>query len=124
MFPSGGPGVGLVLLRVSLAAALVLGVSGTASGGYAWSSAALASLLVAGALTPVVAVLGGLLGAAHLVLPGVGLLQTGIPMAHAAIHLAHAAALALLGPGAYSVDALRFGRRRVSAPHSRPDDLR
>jgi len=111
MFPAGAPGVGLVLLRVSLAAALVMDVSlGTTPAAYAWTASALASFLVAGVLTPVVAVLGGLLGAAHLVLR--------VGPCPAGILLAQAAALALIGPGAYSVDALRFGRRRV-APQSR-----
>ena len=103
---------------MSLAAALVIDISGpTSTAAYAWSASAVASFLFAGLLTPVVAVLGGLLGASRLVLSKVGPLQAGIL-------LAHAASLALLGPGAYSLDALRFGRRRVSPPPSRQDDLR
>ena len=108
MFPAGAPGVGLALLRVSLAATLFIDLSATTAT-YAWQASALASFLFAGLLTPIVAALSGLLGATHLILTRAGYL-------HAGIYLAQAAAVALLGPGAYSVDARRFGRRRMRPP--------
>lgn len=63
-----------------------------------------AAILVAGVLTPVFAVLAAALTIADLI--------TGIANVPIAILVSlNAIALMLLGPGAYSVDARRFGRR-------------
>jgi uncharacterized membrane protein YphA (DoxX/SURF4 family) len=115
MFPPGGPGIGLLLLRISVAATFVLIVAnqtGFSSIHPLFLGALLVSLcLTIGALTPylsfVVCVyaLVNLFGA-----------SSGLDELLLASLLLNAAALALLGPGAYSIDARLFGRRVVVVP--------
>ena len=90
----------------------------------AWSLAVLAfaggSFLLAGLMTPLVAVLvaAGGIGAAvsWLPLPGEALVA-GYPAIINLIVLS--IAIALLGPGAFSLDARMFGRREITIPASR-----
>ena len=89
-FPDGRPGAGLVILRITVAAVLVM-ETGSATALF------VAAPLAAGFMTPAAAVVAA---ATALVLQSPSL---------AAI----AVALALLGPGAYSVDARLFGRREI-----------
>lgn len=71
------------------------------------------ALLIGGMLTPLAAVLGGLI-AGVLGLGGGG----GLVLAYAwGVSLA----LALLGPGAFSLDARRYGRREVVVPRRRSE---
>ena len=113
MFPTGLPGLALLLLRASVAIALL-------AQGYAhrqslpdWAEAAaiLVSLVLsAGYLTPIVALIG-------LVIHGFIWWALGPASAVAVtLILLDAVALALLGPGAYSIDSYRFGRRVVVLP--------
>ncbi len=125
-FPNGSTGAGLLLLR--LGAAIWAAASGVsrllhpqsnspepAVTGMAISLAAAA--LAAGFLTPAAALLAatwGVLAAAlrlnadnsHFISQVASSLQVVLP----------ACAIALLGPGAYSVDALLFGRRQIVIP--------
>ena len=113
MFPLGLPGLALVLLRASVATALLLedyahrqGVSGWVHGG----AILLAAALCAGYLTPIAAALA-------LLFHGLICSRLGVGTAGGEFVVAlDALALALLGPGAYSVDSYRFGRVRV-VPH-------
>jgi len=108
MFPQGGPGVALLLLRISVVAFLIiLALSYNGSfhrlvlGGVLLISA---SLLI-GFLTPFLCVIGAVLVIANMIIN---------PQASSVIcviAIANAVALALLGPGAYSLDAKLFGRR-------------
>ncbi|MBB6093981.1 putative membrane protein YphA (DoxX/SURF4 family) [Povalibacter uvarum] len=113
MFPPGLPGLALLLLRASVAAALLLESHGhrQALPGWIHAAAVLISLAVfAGYLTPIVA-------AAALAYHAAIWFAFDIDSVAVAITFSlDALALALLGPGAYSVDARRFGRRLVVLP--------
>jgi len=121
MFPPGGPGIGLLLLRISVAATFVLILANRADLSTIHLIFVIATLialaLTIGFLTPylsfVVCVyaLVNLFGASsHL-----------DELLLASLMLS-AAALALLGPGAYSIDARLFGRRVVVVPPQRDTD--
>jgi uncharacterized membrane protein YphA (DoxX/SURF4 family) len=115
-FPGRAPGAGLLILRTSAG-----GV--TALHGALW----LTQSADPGALAWVVgllATLGGLMLAAGLLTPGAALavgasmvspvLQAEVMVA--ALVVVNAVALALIGPGAYSIDAYLFGRREIIIP--------
>ena len=75
-----------------------------------WSAVGLtllALLMVAGALTPLTCAVSALVEAAYL------LHSTGMNQICVVFALSVTVALGLLGPGAFSVDAKRFGRRRI-----------
>jgi hypothetical protein len=110
MFPAGTPGLALVLLRLSVALTLLFACHNTPQARGVWSDAAAAVLSVplgAGFLTPLAAVSALLVHTLLWTKVGVGALSPVV------ITLFDALALAMLGPGAYSVDAYRFGRRVV-----------
>jgi len=121
MFPQGGPGAALLLLRASVVVTFAI----SSASHFDVSSAVpvvvgilLVSLSVAlGFLTPVGSALAGAVALAE------------VMAGHHArsvvscIPVLDAAALALLGPGAYSVDAWMFGRRvTVLPPRKGRDD--
>ena len=118
LFPPGWPGIGLLALRISVAAGCLLAYIQCETRA-AWVLPTLipmSACLCAGALTPLAAVLAvalELTAAANLRVNGAGLVV---------ITIIDAAALALLGPGAYSLDALRFGRRVIFAESWRYGD--
>ena len=113
IFPSGWPGLGLLFLRSSVALAVLAEGYGHRPGLPDWVLGAVilfAISLFAGYLTPIVAAIGLLL---H------GLIWFRFGSASAAnilIVCLDVIALAFLGPGGYSVDAFRFGRRVVVLP--------
>jgi hypothetical protein len=113
MFPPGWPGLALLLLRGSVATASLLEGYSHRQGSSCWmlgAVALLAACLCAGFLTPIVAILT--LSVHVLVWSSLSVHGAGMT----AIALLDALALALLGPGAYSIDAYRFGRRVVVLP--------
>jgi hypothetical protein len=117
MFPVGGPGLGLLLMRFSLVASIIyirdaiIALMPHPVG--AASLVAISLCLAAGLLTPVMAGLGMLCG-------GIALYHESIfsPWCMAPPTL-DAIAIFLLGPGAYSVDAALYGRRVLVTPPRR-----
>jgi len=117
-FPNGLPGKGLLLLRLTLAAGLfaeavrvfrdpdmpltLLAVADIPSG----------ILLLIGLGTPVVAILTS-------VLQVVMLLWTRGPLEIHLLRISIGLCLAALGPGAWSIDARLFGRRRIEIKNIR-----
>ena len=113
-FPSGGPGVALVLFRACVAAMFALDAWArlpVAASAWCAAAGALAALLLLGLATPLACLL-------CLASEAVFALQAAAPMTLVA--LVEAAALALLGPGAYSIDGVMFGRRLLVWPPARP----
>jgi uncharacterized membrane protein YphA (DoxX/SURF4 family) len=129
-FPGGWPGIGLLLLRLALGVTLI--IQGSAYllelrdlklGTWAVCLLALGSgiSLLMGFLTPVAsawAVLGGM-GITFLWLPVPSWhFFNGNPLSLDVIIMALAAIF--LGPGAFSLDARLFGRRKIIIPRSSP----
>ena len=107
MFPEGGPGVALLLLRVSVVAFLVI-IAAHCDGlyhGLVLAAVLLISIfLLIGFLTPFFCVMAAAIVIGNLIIN----FQAGSVVC--VIALANAVALGLLGPGAYSLDAKLFGR--------------
>jgi hypothetical protein len=113
MFPPGLPGLALVLMRASVAGAVLLDIythKATLPGWAMGAACMLSAILCAGYLTPVASV-------AALIFHAILWLSVGAEStAVATITSFDALALALLGPGGYSIDSFRFGRRVVLLP--------
>lgn len=117
MFPAGAPGIALLLLRLSVAAMLFIDAAGRvlwpASLWVAVVSAVAAVAVAVGFFTPILALVCGalkvyaLIGTAHGIAPLI------------VLALLLSFAVAMLGPGAYSLDAKMFGRRVVLLPPQR-----
>ena len=121
MFPQGGPGVGLLLLRIAAAGMFLLTLThwlNLSSNALLWfivSTIGLISLgLVLGFLTPILAIIACLGAIANLVFA-----DQPIDVIYI-IRTLTWAALFFLGPGAYSIDAKLFGLR-VTVVHPRKD---
>jgi uncharacterized membrane protein YphA (DoxX/SURF4 family) len=124
-FPGNWPGVGLLLLRVVVGGAastqgVVYLTQATEPTALTWIAGVLAVVsgvaLVTGFLTPASGVVAGLTTlfiVATWTAPGASVL---IDRLATCILIADAAALALLGPGALSLDARLFGRREIILP--------
>jgi len=123
-FPDGWPGSGLLLLRI------VVGVTAAVQGGahlVAVANPTLGTCVIAGfAIASGAAVLVGFLTPFTGVALSVSIPLFWLPFPAAGLFLdkiaalmimADAIAIALLGPGALSVDALLFGRREILIPH-------
>ena len=115
MFPVGRPGIALLLLRVALGAMLLVGVPGRlANPDLPWVLLPLGAVVIAlcvGLCTPVACLLCVAFEAAAWP-------RGGAPVEEASHTCAIliGVALAMLGPGGYSLDARLFGRRQVIFP--------
>lgn len=121
MFPPRAPGVGLFLLRVSVAATLLiieLDRTSESPVNLLLAGALLISILLfIGFLTPYLSFI--VCAYAFVSLFVVGFRPGALPLVSLILT---SAALALLGPGAYSVDARLFGRRVLVVPSRRDSD--
>jgi putative oxidoreductase len=114
-FPDGWPGTGLALLRaVTAISSVQLGTAGLLTAPPALATMQLvvsgaAALLLVGLWTPVC---GVLMAVAELCLAFSHPTDLWIHILLGALGFA----LAMLGPGAWSVDARLFGRRRIQIP--------
>ncbi len=132
-FPHGSPGIGLLLLRVGAAAVLIAHAAAclihrSATTWGTWAVGVMAvftgALLLVGLMTPLAGVLGAL-GSAGVALswfPSPTPITSGAGVAGLLLGVV-TMAIALLGPGAISVDAASFGRREITIP-PRPDAAR
>ena len=121
MFPRGAPGFALLLLRISVAAIFLISVAkrfGVSSSPFIFAISLLISIcLTIGILTPYLSVLACAIAIANLLIR-----PTSIDIVHI-FPIIDAAVVAILGPGAYSVDARLFGLR-VSVVPPRKDSNR
>ena len=113
MFPDGWPGAGLLILRVAVAVHLILGgrpeLQGVPYSGrdaVQFVAIGVAILLLAGLWTPVAGALEAIIEI--WIISG----QRDDPSIHYLL-AALAVSLVMLGPGAWSVDARLFGRKRI-----------
>jgi uncharacterized membrane protein YphA (DoxX/SURF4 family) len=114
MFPTGLPGIGLIAVRVTVGAMLLVHGSPYAappSMVCAISSSMAAVGLVIGILTPYAAAFAGCLEFWRLCM------RDNVDLFHLIAAIVLSLALGVLGPGAYSVDNRIFGRRLINLPH-------
>ena len=111
MFPTGRPGVALLMMRVALAIMLMDSVARPilhlGSTWFLFAPGAVAVALGLGFITPIASVLCVLLEAT------IWMTAAGAIEALHVCAMLVGMALAMLGPGAYSLDARLFGRRQV-----------
>jgi len=113
MFPRGGPAGGLLLLRLVAAIPLLIGGSSGSLGMphgvifVRYIAIGVGGLLLAGIWTPVAAVLQAIIELWMVFAPG------DAPVLHLLL-AALGVSLLTLGPGAWSVDARLFGRKRIN----------
>ena len=117
MFPQGGPGFGLVLLRIAAAGMFVLNVThrfNFPADALYWLVVSLIGLislgLLLGFLTPILAIITCIAA-----LPNLFFAQQPIDVVYI-IRILTSAALFFLGPGAYSIDAKLFGLQVTIVP--------
>ena len=130
MFPGGLPGLGLLLLRITVGSILLaqgIGRLADANGASlrAWGLAVVAipsgGALLVGFLTPAACTLAALSVLVALATSVSGIKACFLPQGGLTLALLGiiAAALMMLGPGAFSLDARLFGRREIVVPQRR-----
>lgn len=120
MFPAGRPGIGLLFLRMSACVTLFADAGSfggtTIRSGGAIALFALVVSLGIGFATPLSAAVCCCIELA------IAYGAAGPQILHSAMALLAFAALALIGPGAYSLDAKLFGRRLIVSSKSGASD--
>jgi len=122
-FPGSLPGAGLLLLRITIGAGLLIHafswlIEPQASNNGMWAPGLLALVIgisfILGFLTPLAGSVSALVGIAiRLLHPEWSASVTALS---GVSQLAMVIAITLLGPGAFSLDAYFFGRRRIIVP--------
>lgn len=107
MFPRGGPGAGLVALRLSALTSVPILAEADGHCSITVLITALGAGFLVGFMTPAVCALSI---ASTLAVFSFG---TGLPVPASLILLLQSIALLLLGPGAYSLDARLYARRII-----------
>ena len=108
VFPNALPGAGLLLLRLCdgllllVHSAMLSGFKMSLEGFAQLAAAGAGSLILVGLATPIAATVGG-----------VTVLCIAAPIETRIVLATIGASLALLGPGAWSIDARLYGRRRI-----------
>jgi putative oxidoreductase len=131
-FPTGRPGVALLLLRAVVASLVIAQgcfyISGADAAVKLWVGAValgIGIMLMIGLLTPIAGTLAGL--------GGIGIVFSVLPactpnLFHETLSAVLAAAIliamVLLGPGAFSADSRIFGRREIIIPMSERSQTR
>jgi hypothetical protein len=114
MFPGGMAGLGLIILRIGAVSSLLTIAFGRGPLAFAsWTGVGLgllSLLMMVGALTPAACSIGALVETWWL------LHRQGTDRRYIVFALLIIAALGLLGPGAFSIDAKLFGRRLIISP--------
>jgi len=115
MFPSGLPGIALLLFRFAVAGIVLITVLGNEpiDSVDLWKAVTLlvaTVLLGLGAFTPIASVISIAMEAIYWPAP------SRLRGAEEVIHIALSLALFFLGPGAYSLDSKMFGRRLILPP--------
>jgi hypothetical protein len=106
-FPSGGTGAGLLLIRVSVGASLLIAASSDNSPSFRLPLALLLSVPIAIGYGTRIATGLGICLTSYLYVIGHGSLLGSTPQ------IVTALALVLTGPGAFSLDAYAFGRSTI-----------
>jgi hypothetical protein len=106
MFPAGGPGIALLVLRISVSSMLFLGLM--PQGWELVTLIALLGLICCGFVTPAACLVTAVFVGFHL--PPVVDLHT----VDLGLLIPITLALAVLGPGAFSIDSKLFGRKLIS----------
>jgi hypothetical protein len=117
MFPQGGPGLGLLLLRIAAASMFALNIANHfpfSSPAISWAivvfTAVISVLLCFGFLTPILATIACVAAIANMFLS-----EQTVDVVYI-VRILTSASLFFLGPGAYSVDAKLFGLRVTIVP--------
>lgn len=112
IYPGGRVGAGLVLLRMGVAASglTIASLAQTEAGWRLILTLLIALAIVAGFRTRAAALIGAI------AMPL--LAQELAPVQNLVLHVMGSMALALIGPGAYSVDSRLYGRRHIVFPNS------
>lgn len=119
-FATGWPGVGLLLLRLVVGFVLVAEGCMTLWGAPPLSTATLTGALAAAGLFLILGLWTPFMGAAVALMEiALTFTSAGIPQVHL-LQAAMGAALAMLGPGLWSIDARLFGWRRVEVQQRKP----
>jgi hypothetical protein len=121
MFPQGGPGLALLLLRISVATTFFVEAPRRFGNSSFYHILFAGILLMSSSLT--IGFLTPLLSFA-VCISAAGALLIGLPSDSLVLLLLvlDSAALGLLGPGAYSLDARLFGRRVIVVPPRQDSD--